>query len=127
MHLNFCVLDPPSKPGKPEVKDSDKKQVTIGWDKPKKDGGAPIKGYNVERKDPRTGRWVKLNKVPVQVSHCKVILNQFITYVAVKVLFLDIHGYQCCVHIPPSCSLIVTCNLFSMPMKLVFLGHRIQR
>ena len=46
----------------------------------------------------------------------------------VKVLFLDIHGYQRCVYIPPSCSLIVTCNLFSMPMKLLFfLGHRIQR
>ena len=60
--------DPPSKPGKPEVKDSDKKQITIEWEKPKKDGGAPIKGYNVERKDPRTGRWVKLNKVPITVS-----------------------------------------------------------
>lgn len=57
---------PPSKPGKPEVADSDKKQITIKWSKPEKDGGSPIEGYNVDRKDPRTGRWIRLNKTPVK-------------------------------------------------------------
>ena len=60
-------LDKPGKPGKPEVEDSDKKQITIKWDKPKSDGGDPIQGYNVERKDPRTGRWNKINKEPIEV------------------------------------------------------------
>ena len=64
----FLILDKPSKPGKPEVKDSDKDHITIGWEPPKKDGGAPIKGYNVERKDPRTGKWTKLNKTPIKVT-----------------------------------------------------------
>ncbi len=50
------------------MKDSDKTQITIEWDPPKKDGGAPIQAYNVERKDPRTGRWSKVNKEPVYVS-----------------------------------------------------------
>jgi hypothetical protein len=52
------------------VKDSDKDHITIGWDPPKRDGGAPIKGYNVERKDPRTGKWTKINKSPIKVQHC---------------------------------------------------------
>ena len=62
------VLDKPSKPGTPEVKDSDKDFIEIEWDPPRKDGGAPITGYNVERKDPRTGRWNKVNRDPVTVS-----------------------------------------------------------
>lgn len=57
---------PPSKPGKPEVVDSNKKQIKIEWKKPEKNGGSPIQGYNVDRKDPRTGRWVRLNKTPVK-------------------------------------------------------------
>ena len=63
-----ALVDRPSKPGKPEVKDSDKTEITIQWDPPAKDGGAPILGYNVERKDPRTGRWNKINKDLVPVS-----------------------------------------------------------
>ena len=62
------VLDKPGKPGTPEVKDSDKDFIEIEWDPPRKDGGAPITGYNVERKDPRTGRWNKVNRDPVTVS-----------------------------------------------------------
>ncbi len=66
--IHSLFTDKPGKPGTPEVKDSDKDFIEIQWDPPLKDGGAPITGYNVERKDPRTGRWVKVNKEPVQVS-----------------------------------------------------------
>ena len=62
------ILDKPGKPGAPEVKDSDKDFIEIEWDPPRRDGGAPITGYNVERKDPRTGRWNKVNRDPVKVS-----------------------------------------------------------
>ena len=62
------ILDKPGKPGTPEVKDSDKNFIEIEWDPPRRDGGAPITGYNVERKDPRTGRWNKVNRDPVTVS-----------------------------------------------------------
>ena len=64
----FLSTDKPSKPGKPEVKDSNKKQITIGWTPPEKDGGAPIKGYNVMRKDPRSGAWEKVNDDPLRVG-----------------------------------------------------------
>ena len=54
------------------MKDSDRKFIAIKWDKPANDGGAPIKGYNVERKDPKTDRWVKLNRTPVKVSEARI-------------------------------------------------------
>jgi len=67
--------DRPDPPGKPEVTDSDKDHISIKWTPPKKDGGSPITGYNVERRDPKTGRWTKLNSDPLPVTsstfnHC---------------------------------------------------------
>jgi len=39
----------------------------VQWEKPKRDGGAPVTGYNIERKDPRTGTWNRLNDEPIKV------------------------------------------------------------
>ena len=55
----------PSKPGTPTVKDSDKDFIQIKWDPPRTDGGSPITGYDVERKDPKTGKWQKVNRDPI--------------------------------------------------------------
>ena len=63
----FIILDPTDPPGKPVVVDSDKNFIKIQWDKPKRDGGAPVLSYNVERKDPRTGVWTKINDDPIKV------------------------------------------------------------
>ena len=57
----------PEAPGKPEVLDSDKDHITIKWEPPKKDGGSAVTGYSVERKDSKTGRWVKVTSEPVKV------------------------------------------------------------
>ena len=65
--LCYFHTDKPDRPGKPEVEDSDRDFITISWAAPRKDGGAPITGYNVERKDPRTGRWNKINRSPITV------------------------------------------------------------
>jgi hypothetical protein len=51
----------PSMPSRPEVTDSDNDFIHIKWKSPLNDGGTPILGYNIERKDPLTNRWVKLN------------------------------------------------------------------
>lgn len=67
LHSVYVHLDKPDAPGRPEVTDSDKDHITIKWDPPHKDGGAPIMGYNVERKDPKTGRWTKVNSEPLTV------------------------------------------------------------
>ena len=67
---SFAILpltDKPDPPGTPEDVDSSKDHILIKWEPPKKDGGSPITGYNVERKDPKTGRWTKLNSEPLKV------------------------------------------------------------
>ena len=65
--LSPIAAESPDKPGTPMVADSDKTFIKLKWDTPASDGGAPIKGYYVEKKDLRTGRWVRLNKSPVKV------------------------------------------------------------
>lgn len=57
--------DKPDAPGKPEVKDSDRSFIKIGWTKPKSDGGSPITGYHVERKNPKTGKFERINLKPI--------------------------------------------------------------
>ena len=59
--------EPTDPPGKPVVVDSDRTFIKVKWEPPKKDGGAPVTGYNVERKDPKTGKWSKINDEPVKV------------------------------------------------------------
>lgn len=63
--LTFFTADVPGKPGKPELVDSDKDHIKIKWAAPISNGGSPIVGYDIERRDITTGRWVKLNKEPV--------------------------------------------------------------
>ncbi|KAK3703484.1 hypothetical protein RRG08_024788 [Elysia crispata] len=57
--------DPPDRPGKPEVKDRDRTFIELNWEPPKHDGGSPITGYEVERKEPKNNRWMKVSKTPV--------------------------------------------------------------
>ena len=57
--------DVPGKPGKPELISSDKDHIGIKWSSPISNGGSPILGYTIERRDWTTGRWVKLNKEPI--------------------------------------------------------------
>lgn len=70
LDTNSCIksyiLDVPGKPGKPELVDSDKDHIKIKWAAPISNGGSPIVGYDVERRDCATGRWVKLNKEPTK-------------------------------------------------------------
>ncbi len=70
LHLCYyisIVLEPSSKPGKPEVADSDFNFIIVQWKAPEKDGGSPVTGYLVERKDPATNRWTKITTDPISV------------------------------------------------------------
>ncbi|KAF6772761.1 hypothetical protein AHF37_07761 [Paragonimus kellicotti] len=49
---------------KPVIVDHDRHRIDIKWNPPEDDGGAPIKGYHVERKEPKGQRWLRLTKVP---------------------------------------------------------------
>jgi len=47
--------------------DSDKDFIKLKWKAPISNGGSPIIGYDVERRERMTGRWVKVNRDPVRV------------------------------------------------------------
>lgn len=45
-----------------EATDWDKDHVDLKWEPPKNDGGAPVTGYLVEKKD-KSGKWVPVLEV----------------------------------------------------------------
>lgn len=53
------LADEPGVPGRPEATDWDKDFCDLKWDAPDSDGGAPITGYVVEKKEKGSGKWVK--------------------------------------------------------------------
>uniref|UniRef100_A0A8D8U540 Twitchin n=2 Tax=Cacopsylla melanoneura TaxID=428564 RepID=A0A8D8U540_9HEMI len=58
--------DVPGKPSKPEAVDVDKDHIKIKWQQPISNGGSAIKGYEVERRERTSGRWIKLTPDPVR-------------------------------------------------------------
>lgn len=65
------MIDEPFPPGQPKCVARDRDHIKIAWEPPQKDGGNPVKAYDVERKEPKTNRWVKVNKEPVTVRYFK--------------------------------------------------------
>ena len=72
----------PGAPGRPEPTDWDKDFVDLKWEPPKNDGGAPITGYIVEKKEKGTGKWVKAVETAGQfrdgarvTNHISIVLN----------------------------------------------------
>lgn len=63
-------------PGKPKLVDSDRTFIEIEWEKPY-DGGSPITGYIVERKEVANSKakgapssdWSSITRTPIRVSH----------------------------------------------------------
>lgn len=53
----------PGKPGKPEIVDTDVDHIDIKWDAPRDNGGSPVQHYDIERKDMKTGRWIKVGQM----------------------------------------------------------------
>lgn len=62
----MCWLeDVPSPPVGPlDVMDVYSDRCALMWDKPKDDGGSPIKHYLVEKQDTSTGNWEKVAETP---------------------------------------------------------------
>ena len=58
----FFVIDVPEAPDKPQVTAVDITQITITWSPPDSDGGSPIKGYIIEKKETSSTRWTKATK-----------------------------------------------------------------
>ena len=62
--LILLFLDVPDKPEGPvQLSDITKDSVTISWQPPNKDGGSPLTGYVIEKRDARRTQWTKAGSV----------------------------------------------------------------
>jgi len=61
----------PGKVDKPDVTDWDKDHADLEWKRPEDDGGAPIEGYVIEKKD-KNGRWEEAMTVPAGTTNATV-------------------------------------------------------
>uniref|UniRef100_A0A1I8IQH6 Ig-like domain-containing protein n=1 Tax=Macrostomum lignano TaxID=282301 RepID=A0A1I8IQH6_9PLAT len=57
--------DAADAPAAPEIVDHDRTKVDLAFKPPRRDGGSPIIGYIVERKEIKATRWVKVTRNPV--------------------------------------------------------------
>ena len=64
MSFTFVFIDAPSAPGKPDIISVDKTEMGLTWALPESDGGSPITGYTIEKKE-KTGKWTKAIKTTV--------------------------------------------------------------
>lgn len=64
--LSLSPTEPPGLASQPQVTDVTKEAVTITWNAPTQDGGAPVLGYIVERRKKGSNLWVPVNKDPIQ-------------------------------------------------------------
>ena len=46
--------------------------MSLSWEPPVSDGGSPVTGYIVEKKESPVGRWTRANRVPTKETHFKV-------------------------------------------------------
>lgn len=61
-------LDAPGAPGKPDCKSRDRDHIEIQWTPPRNDGGNPIQGYIIERRELTSKRreWTPLERGNLQ-------------------------------------------------------------
>lgn len=52
-----CFLDPPGKPGTPQLSEIKDKSITVTWTAPESDGGSPITDYVLEYRPEGTASW----------------------------------------------------------------------
>uniref|UniRef100_A0A3B5PY49 Titin n=1 Tax=Xiphophorus maculatus TaxID=8083 RepID=A0A3B5PY49_XIPMA len=52
-------------PHTPEVNTATKTTMLVEWDKPGVDGGSPVIGYYLERRDKKSLRWIRVYKDPI--------------------------------------------------------------
>lgn len=74
------TLDTPGPPGQPEAIAATDDSITLQWSRPISDGGSPIQGYVLEKKEEGTSNWVKCAYGTINDIQYKVILLKFISF-----------------------------------------------
>ncbi|KAK5889762.1 hypothetical protein CesoFtcFv8_013349 [Champsocephalus esox] len=64
---------PPGPPGKPVVYNVTNDGMTIQWEQPIYDGGCPIHGFNVEKREKNSIMWQKVNTVLVKETDYRIL------------------------------------------------------
>jgi len=62
------LIDPPSEPINLQINKINKDFVILSWESPSSDGGTPITGYCVEKKERNSILWVKANECLVKAT-----------------------------------------------------------
>lgn len=70
--LLWYFSEPPSPPLNVKVNDITKKSCTVTWEPPESDGGSPVTGYLVERRNGRSAKWLKVGKDTVTECQMKL-------------------------------------------------------
>ncbi|KAM7414261.1 hypothetical protein PAMA_019198 [Pampus argenteus] len=55
-------IEPPGTVSQPQVSNVSKDTMTVSWTPPTHDGGAPVLGYNLERRKKGSSMWLQVNK-----------------------------------------------------------------
>ncbi|CAF4088490.1 unnamed protein product [Adineta steineri] len=63
---------PPGAPGQRDMTGMTNNTVTLNWEKPTSDGGGPITGYWIEKREGNTDKWIPVNMSPCQSTHFTV-------------------------------------------------------
>lgn len=59
-----CLAASPSAPKDLKVQEVTRQHVHLMWEAPEHDGGSPLTGYQVEKRDVSRKTWVKVSSLP---------------------------------------------------------------
>ncbi|KAI8488694.1 Titin-like [Branchiostoma belcheri] len=62
------VRPPGAPPSAPEITNVTRETISLFWEKPLEENGAPITGYHIDRREKTVGRWVRVNKTSILVQ-----------------------------------------------------------
>ncbi len=62
----FYFLDAPDAPDTPEIAEYNSTFIKLKWEKPKRDVGNAISGYNVEMREKGSNNWLPCNTYPTK-------------------------------------------------------------
>ena len=72
IEIILTFSDEPDAPGRPQITDWDKDHVDLQWPEPASDGGSPITGYIVQKKEKGSPYWINAIHVPPNQTNATV-------------------------------------------------------
>ena len=66
--MSLLTIEIPDEPLNCHINKTNKDCMFVAWEKPESDGGSPITGYYIERKERNSLLWVKANDTVVRTT-----------------------------------------------------------